>query len=394
MDVQARRDGASWQLCPADDSSQIRNHDRLRWTTKPRMKTIKSHIPQDSRDSGRAGRAAKMTSDASSTCTNPLKRRRSSAAMGAPNKQPKHRHHHLSHVQSMPAATEPAPQDPVFAQSQLLRSICAALTIAGYDSVRPSALESFRAQVEEYMLAFLSDVKTSMHSARRVSPLPTDFTFALSSLGLSSGDLEPHLSLPYPTQLAAPTVAPPAPAEAPPPNLAPMLGPELQTPAVSVNEVKENSYIPPHFPALPSRHAYMCTNTFTEREGNARKIREKATEEGILAEQALRKLMAAKIKKEVVPGRTGERGSSREIKAKARESSWKDVVADLLLEDGQASTQDSGVAGMGSFGSSVFGTDGAGDEKEDKLEALMRTGGLSVNHDRGHWRRGAGAAVR
>lgn len=42
-----------------------------------------------------------------------------------------------------------APQDPVFAQGQLMRSITAALTMVGFDSVKPSALEMFRAATEE-----------------------------------------------------------------------------------------------------------------------------------------------------------------------------------------------------------------------------------------------------
>ena len=56
------------------------------------------------------------------------------------------------HVQQRPAHIEPAPQDPVFAQSQLMRSITAALTLAGFDSVKPSALEMFRAATEECTL--------------------------------------------------------------------------------------------------------------------------------------------------------------------------------------------------------------------------------------------------
>lgn len=59
------------------------------------------------------------------------------------------RTHHLTHIQQLPAETEPAAQDETFIQAQLLRSICTALTIVGYDSVKPSALEMFRAEVEE-----------------------------------------------------------------------------------------------------------------------------------------------------------------------------------------------------------------------------------------------------
>lgn len=53
------------------------------------------------------------------------------------------------HIQQRPDHVEPAPQDPVFAQSQLMRSLTAALTMVGFDSVKPSALEMFRAATEE-----------------------------------------------------------------------------------------------------------------------------------------------------------------------------------------------------------------------------------------------------
>lgn len=58
-------------------------------------------------------------------------------------------HRHLHHVQQMPDSVESAPQDPEFAEGQLLKSIAAALTLAGFDSVKPTALEMFRAHTEE-----------------------------------------------------------------------------------------------------------------------------------------------------------------------------------------------------------------------------------------------------
>lgn len=58
-------------------------------------------------------------------------------------------HHHLHNAQQLPDAVEPAAQDPEFAEGQLLKSIGAALTLAGFDSVKPTALEMFRAHAEE-----------------------------------------------------------------------------------------------------------------------------------------------------------------------------------------------------------------------------------------------------
>ncbi|KAG9920294.1 hypothetical protein KCV02_g11580, partial [Aureobasidium melanogenum] len=194
----------------------------------------------------------------SSAPQNPLKRQRAGSTIK--------RTHQLSHIQQLPPATEPAPQDEAFVQAQLLRSICTALTIVGYDSVKPSALEMFRAEVDEYMTNFLTTVKDSMRASRRTTAIPQDFIFALAEAGLESHHLDPHLDLRLPDDIANPTILPPRPDEAPPPDLAPMLGPELVTPAA-----QQYAYIPSHFPPLPSRHAWQSTALFTQREQDPRR---------------------------------------------------------------------------------------------------------------------------
>ena len=61
------------------------------------------------------------------------------------------KHHKLHYKQ--PSTVDPtfAPQDPAFIQSQLLRSIVIACGAVGFDSIKATALESFRAVVEECM---------------------------------------------------------------------------------------------------------------------------------------------------------------------------------------------------------------------------------------------------
>lgn len=273
------------------------------------------------------------------------------------------------------------------------------------------------------MLHFLSDVKTSMSVSRRTIALPSDFIFALQEAGLGSADLDPHLEMPFPAQLSAPVIAPPAKAEDPPARLADMLGEELFVPAVSgtgaegagAGDGKGGSYIPGHFPPLPSRHAFLATPVFTSRELDARTIRERATDEGVLAEQALRRLMAAKAhrgesRQAGRAGRNGAAGGSR--KARMREQCLDDVMAEFMDEDDgddAVAGADGGGGGGGGrvesdgnmelvLGHDLDGLESKVDKKprreaKDKLDALMRSGRLSVNHDRGHWRRG-GAAVR
>jgi len=60
-------------------------------------------------------------------------------------------HHSLRYRQQWHTDPTLAPQDELFFESQLLRSIVVALSAVGFDSVKPTALEAFRAEVEECM---------------------------------------------------------------------------------------------------------------------------------------------------------------------------------------------------------------------------------------------------
>lgn len=212
-----------------------------------------------------------------------------------------------------------------------------------------------------------------MNSSRRIYPTQVDFETAFTNLGIEPSSLEPHLelSLPEPitsTRLPRPDPPPPAPV-----NLAPMLGSEL----AGLQQRVQQPYIPQHFPALPSRHAWQSTAVFTEREKDARKIRERATQEGILAEQALRKLTASN-KPRI------RSGGAREEDLK-REKVWQDTLGSLLEEGGNGE-------GDSAFGGS-FATQGTREDGQT-AETLRTGGGMLVNHDRGHWRRGAPMMVR
>lgn len=223
------------------------------------------------------------------------------------------------------------------------------------------------------MTNFLSTVKDSMSASRRITPIPQDFIFALAEAGLESHHLDPHLRLSLPDDIANPTILPPRPSEAPPPDLAPMLGNELATPAT-----QQYGYIPSHFPPLPSRHAWQSTALFTQREQDPRRIRERATDEGVQAEHALRKLTTAnkaRLRQPTVD--------------KAKDKLWQDTIADLLDDDDNhpPTTQDAdGDIRLDGY------MEGHGSDKDALMADLVRgSGGLMVNHDRNHWRRGRGA---
>lgn len=175
---------------------------------------------------------------------------------------------------------------------------------------------------------FLAHVRKSMHSSRRTEPDSHDWVHGLAASGLrGSGTLNQHFDTgDIPPSLLQPHFDPPAPAEAPPPSTESLLGPELSGRA----DKDSRSYIPKNFPPFPSKHTYKSTPVYTKRENDPRKIREKATEEGILAEQSLRKLMAAQ-KAGIQKLNVGKK--KRSARMKASDKLWEAAMADLLEDE-------------------------------------------------------------
>jgi transcription initiation factor TFIID subunit 8 len=180
------------------------------------------------------------------------------------------------------------------------------------------------------MTNFLAQVRKSMSSSRRTDTVAHDWVYALASSGLrGSGPLEQHLDTgDIPPSLLQPHFDPPAPPEAPPPDTESLLGAGLSGKA----DKETRAYIPTHFPPFPSKHTYKATPVYTNRENDPRKIREKATEEGILAEQSLRKLMAAQ-KAGIQKQNVGKRKRSRRMKMS--DKLWQEAMTDLLADEKQ-----------------------------------------------------------
>jgi hypothetical protein len=135
---------------------------------------------------------------------------------------------------------------------------------------------------------------------------------------MENGDLEPAFT--------QPPFSPPEPADPPPPDLDLLLGPELSGRA----DKESRTYIPPHLPPFPPKHAWKATPVYTNRENDPRKIREKATEEGILAEQSLRKLMAAQ---KAGLQRNKARKQRKSKRLKESEALWQEAMKDLINEE-------------------------------------------------------------
>lgn len=178
------------------------------------------------------------------------------------------------------------------------------------------------------MTALLAQVRTSMCSARRTDPIAHDWLYALATAGMcGSSALDQHLDTgELPPALLQPSCSPSAPPAPPPPDTHALLGATLSGQA----DKDARAYIPRHFPAFPSKHTYKATPVFTRREHDPRTIREKATEEGILAEQSLRKLMAAQ-KAGIQKQNLGKRKRSKRITESG--SLWQETMVDLLTEE-------------------------------------------------------------
>ena len=135
-----------------------------------------------------------------------------------------------------------------------------------------------------------------MVACRRAKPLFVDFEWAFDRTKvphqwregeLPFEELEHDVLLP-PNDNSAITLLPtPPPEDQEPPSLD-----ELSISRTGAAN-REKKFLPTSFPTLPAPHAYKQTEVYSKREADPRKIRELATEEGRMGEDALRKLAGA-----------------------------------------------------------------------------------------------------
>nr|POF01314.1 protein opy2 [Quercus suber] len=279
-------------------------------------------------------------------------------------------HRSVHHVQQVPPHLEPATQDPAFVQDQLLKSISAALVVAGFDGVNTTTLEMFRSHTEAYMLKFLDYAKTSMQASRRSKATAADFASALSLMPntATASRVQPQLGLKLPAGVAYPSIRQPDQELGAPPDFSHLLS--------SLVDTDPKGYIPKHFPLLPPRHAWVETPVFPQREVDSRKMRERATQEGMLAEQALRKLAAAAKAGAMKAERNRStilrrQGRARDTK---REAGREEIFTDLLKDIGALEEAEDAEKNVDIALTSV------------DVDVGMPEG-VVVNYDMGHWRR-------
>ena len=142
------------------------------------------------------------------------------------------------------------------------------------------------------MLNMMREIQRFAHAQRRTRPTVVDFQQMLLQKNISINDLDDEMQrVPSTPPIPLPPPPPIAPEERDflgnPAMVRDLLGVELDGGADS------RLYIPDHLPLFPSKHTYLTTPVFTERPQEPRVIREMATQEAMLAESALRKILAA-----------------------------------------------------------------------------------------------------
>ncbi|KAI9653943.1 MAG: hypothetical protein M1831_005628 [Alyxoria varia] len=322
-------------------------------------------------------------------------------------------------------------QNPAVFDSQMKRALCIALQNAGFTSVKKQALESFGFALDQYMRYLTQRAATSMKSCRRIQPIPQDFAFSLKAAGLAPRDLalqldprrarskskssgktkpqppetnlQPKLDLQNPTESAL--VAFPHPSKTPNTTLNQPLKPDADEQKL---QKKRPGYIPSHMPVFPAPHTYMSTlSAESKRESDPRRIRQLAIDEGVLAEQAMRKLMAAKNPYKDAPVQKPEAHPSerpahqrRSLRDQHHRSEDAFMAALTAADDSDKTVSGKPVAKDGDvemdLGNHVPQQEGANVSDKAEKDEGGKTGlggvdlGVSVNWDMRNWRNGAG----
>ncbi|CAG8224214.1 unnamed protein product [Penicillium olsonii] len=307
--------------------------------------------------------------------------KRPASSQGPPEikrlKRPYYHHHHLQEPVTLTPATEPAVQDDAHIDHLMTRAIGQTLKETGFDVAQPAALSGLCGATEEYMLRLSGFVRQSMLSSRRIQPIPIDFEHAMKRVRLDLDDLLPHLK-PAASDVPAPQFLP-----SPPPENEMTKSLPFLTALSSEDDRATRAYIPQHFPSFPSKHTYSATAVFIERDGDPRKIRERAAEDGRHGEEALRKLASAAFR----DNQTGSTGRDKKLWGRRTDSmeSMFDKTAKGLAKKLGKDTH----ALSGAFGSAMDIDSGPVDAETKaqlKLSWNMEMGPI-VNCERDTWRR-------
>ena len=223
------------------------------------------------------------------------------------------------------------------------------------------------------MVHFLASVRQSMISSRRTQAIPQDFLHALDAHQLTLRSLIPHLSPPVPPWKPETSFVSEPTGEHEDHKRDQLIGTLLNGPL----EKSLTAYIPAHFPILPSKHTYKFEEVFTMRETDPRKVRERATEEGRLGEEALRKLVGLREEHHLLE--ETRRQNRRRTVRDQRQALWKETM------EAARKGESEDLAAETSYGGH-FDMDLDVPKSDPKIRAEYLVS--AVNSDRIYWRKG------
>ena len=225
-------------------------------------------------------------------------------------------------------------------------------------------------------LRMLSLVSRSMLSCRRTIPIPQDFAAVLARESLSLDELAPYLKPSIAPSSSQPRLELSPPTKEQDVPLAQLLGPELS----GESERDRRRFVPAHFPPFPSKHTYRFTFTSTERRTDPRQVRELATPDSRLGEDALRRLVSSSW---TTQPRTGEAaGGTKRSRRDELQAMWLETME-------KAAERDMGSTALGGNKDGRSGGQNASGEQDQghgRGVARLRLPG-PVNYERQYWRK-------
>ncbi|KAI5812371.1 transcription factor TFIID complex subunit 8 C-term-domain-containing protein [Pyronema omphalodes] len=290
------------------------------------------------------------------------------------NSRPKKRRRVVAPEKDVNAA-EVLPEEVV---SQLLhRSTAKILQSYGFTGAAVPAQEHLLKLIENYYLQMLQTIGLFAIAQRRTKPTVLDFEEMLRQNHISLSGLEDEMQR-MPSKATVDSLPPPSPPPLPEPDLSELLGAELD------GSRDNRCQIYDHLPPFPSRHTYQETPVFSERPTDPRMIREKATAESRLAEQALRKLLAVSATKKDATKETDQRLGK---KRKDRHERWNKAFEGL--EKGRKDVNGySDGGGLNGMRNELATTNPTKKQDEDGYLEVI------VNADSQFWRKSKGTSKR
>jgi transcription initiation factor TFIID subunit 8 len=195
-----------------------------------------------------------------------------------------------------------------------------------------------------------------MNISGRTSPTPQDFIVALNHFNLTPSKLEAYMEIPSIPSITQPSIPVDMSTDDVPAKLDRVLGPdliistsseELRSIQTEQMRIRFRNFVPKHLPELPSMHTWRSTAVWatdrgenaSEGQADARNVRERATKEGVMAEQALRRLLTTSKKGKKDGDDQGNMNVLDKKKSKVQ-TAWERAQETILTMDKDAREQE------------------------------------------------------